>query len=228
MQESRINAAGIPTRLYDPGGARGLLLLGHGGGDLGKDSERFVGLCRRYSAETGLAVVCIDAIDHGERKPAGPLEPGVPSRWHSRTAPRMVTDWQDASMALAGVGPALVYVGFSMGTIFGLPTVAAMPTIEVAVFVVSGVPGGDWFDDPPLEGLLLDAAARISRPEVLMVNMSRDELFPATGTIAVFNAIPARRKRLVFWDGGHSDWSAQAIGETIAFINATRKATHSI
>ena len=219
MEESRIEAGGIPARVYDPGRARGLLLLGHGGGTPGKDSERFIQLCRRYAEGTGLVVLCIDAVDHGERQPSGPLDPGVPQQWHSRVAPQMVFDWQQASAALAPTGPALAYVGFSMGSIFGLPVVAAMSSIQAAVFVVGGVPAGDWLDDPPLEGLLLHAAGRISHADVLMVNMNRDELFPAAGSLGVFNAIPGRRKRLVFWDGGHSDWPAEAINDSIAFIN---------
>jgi acetyl esterase/lipase len=86
-EESRIEPGGIPARVYDPGGARGLLLLGHGGGTPGKDSERFIQLCRRFAEGTGLVVVCIDAVDHGERQPPGPLDPGVPQQWHSRVAP---------------------------------------------------------------------------------------------------------------------------------------------
>ena len=60
-----------------------------------------------------------------------------------------------------------------------------------------------------------------------MVNMSRDELFPATGSVAVFIAIPAKRKRLMIWDGGHSDWPAEAINETIAFLTAWEIATQA-
>ena len=67
MREERIERDGIPARLYDPGDARGVLLLGHGGAH-SKDSERFVRLSRTYAEQTRLAVVCIDAVDHGERK----------------------------------------------------------------------------------------------------------------------------------------------------------------
>ena len=218
MLESRVLAGSIPTRLYDPGGAHGLLLLGHGGGDLGKDSERFVDLCRRHALGTGLVVACIDAIDHGERRPSGPLEPGVPAGWHSRTAPQMVADWKEASSALEEYGPPLAYVGVSMGSIFGFPAVAALGSIRAAVFMVGGIPEGEWLDDPALGPIILGGAERLTTPEVLMLNMSRDELFPVSGTIAVFNAIPGSRKRLVFRDGTHSHWPIDAIGESITFI----------
>lgn len=69
VQEERLDV-GVPARLYDPGGAKGLLLIGHGGGR-SKDTERVVDLCRRYAAGTGLATLCIDAVDHGERRRPG-------------------------------------------------------------------------------------------------------------------------------------------------------------
>ena len=92
MREERIENDGVPARLYEPDGARGLLLFGHGGGG-SKDDERFVTLCRQYAEETGLAVVCIDAVNHGERKPKD-APPDAPPQWHENTADQMIADWQ--------------------------------------------------------------------------------------------------------------------------------------
>jgi hypothetical protein len=92
VREERLLLGKVPTRLYAPDGARGLLLLGHGGGH-SKDGERFVRLSRYYADQTGLAVVCMDAVDHGERRPADATT-GVPHGWHTRVTPRMVSDWQ--------------------------------------------------------------------------------------------------------------------------------------
>ena len=72
MREERIEPAGIPAKLYDPGDARGLLLLGHGGGS-NKDVEPFVTLGRQFAEGTGLRVVCIDAPGHGERADNHPV-----------------------------------------------------------------------------------------------------------------------------------------------------------
>ena len=138
MSEERIDVGDVPAKLYRPPGATGVLLLGHGGGH-SKDSPRFVHLARQYADETGLAVVCIDAVSHGERQPASTGGP-IPSGWHSQNIDRMVQDWQATTTALEAIGPAIAYVGFSMGAIFGFPTVAAMPTIRAAVFVVGGIP----------------------------------------------------------------------------------------
>jgi pimeloyl-ACP methyl ester carboxylesterase len=214
MREERIEHDGVPAKLYDPGDARGLLLLGHGGGQ-SKDDERFVGLGRQYAEETGLAVVCIDAVNHGERKPAD-ATPDAPPQWHESTADRMAADWQKTVDAL-GL-PALAYVGFSMGMIFGAPTVAAMPGIRAAVFGVGGIPAPGGREDPRLRALLLDAAARIEA-QVLMLTMSQDEIFPVQGTHDFFAALPGRRKRLMFWEGNHVGIPAEAIRHSVAFVN---------
>ncbi|MDQ3107083.1 MAG: alpha/beta fold hydrolase [Actinomycetota bacterium] len=218
MREERIETAGVPGRLYDPGGARGLLLFGHGGGH-SKDSERFVRLCRTYAEGTGLAVVCIDAIDHGERKPQA-VSAGLPARWHTRSAPQMVSDWHATADALSSVGPAVAYVGFSMGMIFGAPTTASMPSIKVAVFGVGGIPSGGGIDDPPLRRMLLEAASGLAHPQVLMLNTTGDEIFPTTGTHEFFDAIPGHKKRLMFWAGDHDRWPEEAIDHSIAFTKS--------
>jgi pimeloyl-ACP methyl ester carboxylesterase len=217
VREERIGNLGVPGRLYDPGDATGLLLFGHGGGH-SKDSERFVSLSRHYAEQTGLAVVCIDAVDHGERKPSAAGD-GVPPGWHSSAACQMVTNWRQTAEALSSIGPAVAYVGFSMGMIFGAPTVAALPSINAAVFGVGGIPTGGGINDPSLRKMLLDAASKLEIPQVLMLNMNRDEIFPSEGTHAFFDAIPGRRKRLMFWEGDHDDWPAEAIRHSVEFLN---------
>jgi pimeloyl-ACP methyl ester carboxylesterase len=216
--EERIETDAIPARLYLPSGAKGLLLLGHGGGE-SKDSDRFVKLSRLYAESTGLAVVCIDAVDHGERRPVD-ADDRLPVEWHSRTMGKMVNDWAATANALSGIGPPLAYVGFSMGAIFGFPIVESQTSIKVAVFVVGGVPSGGWIQDPPLRALLLSAASKLSRSHVLMVNKTHDELLPLEGVKDLFNAIPEPDKRLMFWEGSHGDWPSEAIDQTIVFVNS--------
>lgn len=214
MREERIEPGGIPAKLYDPGEARGLLLLGHGGGQ-SKDDERFVGLGRQYADETGLAVVCIDAVQHGERKPEA-AGPDAPPLFHESSAELMVADWQKTVDALDL--PAVAYVGFSMGMIFGAPTVAAMPSIKAAVFGVGGIPAPAGKEDPRLRSLLLDVASKIEA-QVLLLNMTQDEIFPAQGTLDFFAAIPGRKKRAMFWEGNHVGIPAEAIRHSVAFVN---------
>lgn len=217
MREERIENNRIPAKLYDPGEARGLLLFGHGGTH-SKDSERFVRLCRTYADQTGLAVVCIDAVDHGERKPDG-VDPALPWRWHSNAVGRMVADWQTTADGLASIGPTVAYVGFSMGMIFGAATVASIASVKAAVFGVGGIPTGGGIDDPPLRAMLLDAASKLEHPQVLMLNMTKDAIFRTEDTHVFFDAIPGRRKRLMFWEGDHDDWPAEAIRASVDFVN---------
>ena len=191
-------------------------LLGHGGGR-SKDASRFVQIARFYAAHTGLAVACIDAIDHGERRPEN-AGPDIPRLWHSSTSSRMVEDWSVAAQALSTIGPALAYVGFSMGSIFGVPTVAAIPSIKAAVFVVGGVPENAGFDDPPLGEVLTEAASRLQHADVLMANMTNDEFFPISGVHELFDAIRARSKRLMFWEGEHDDWPSELLDQSGSFV----------
>jgi dienelactone hydrolase len=216
MREERVDLDGLPAKIYDPGEASALFLFGHGGAH-SKDSSRFVDLCQTYALRTGLAVVCVDAVDHGERSVSG-SNSSLPERWHSSAVPRMVSDWKRSAAALSSIGPPVAYVGYSMGMIFGAPTVASMPGIQAAVFGVGGIPAGPWINDPPLEGVLLDAAANLGHVQLLMMNVNRDALFPAEGTHRFFDAIPGRRKRLTFWDGSHDDWPVEALDESINFI----------
>jgi pimeloyl-ACP methyl ester carboxylesterase len=217
VRKERIDTDGVPGKLYDPGDASGLLLFGHGG-EHSKDSEPCVRLCRSYADDTGLAVVCIDAVDHGERKPKG-VSAALPPRWHSTATKQMVTDWQNTAEGLTSIGPAVAYVGFSMGAIFGAPTVALMASIKAAVFVVGGIPTGVWINDPPLRATLLDAASKLAHPQVLMINMTQDELFRTEDTHLFFDAIPGQRKRLMFWESDHHNWPSEAIRHSVDFIN---------
>ena len=204
MREERIEHDGVPAKLYEPDGATGLLLLGHGHSQT-KDDELYVSLGRQYAEQTGLAVVCIDAVNHGERA-TGEMA------WGSDVADGMVADWQKTADALSSIGPPVAYVGFSMGMIFGAPTVAAMPSIKAAVFGVGGIP------DPATATQMLEIAARLEHPQVLMLNMTQDEIFSVEGTHAFFDAIPGRKKRLMFWEGAHSALPSEAVRHSVAFL----------
>ena len=217
MQEQREVLGGIPVRLYDPGGASGLLLVGHGGGH-SKDGERFVRLSRLYAHELGLAVACIDAVDHGERRQAAGGN-DVPPGWHSRAIPQMVTDWQQVVDELGSLGPAIAYVGFSMGAIFGMATVASIPSISAAVFVAGGIPTGGWVDDPALEPMLLGAAGRLGGAHVLMLNKDDDDLFGADDVRRLFAAVSAKSKSLRFFPGPHDEWQPELIDGSLRFLS---------
>ena len=216
MRESRIETDGVPARLYEPDGATGLLLLGHGGGG-SKDEERMVALGRQYAEGTGLAAVCIDIVGHGERRSApmpAPAE-GAIMPWIMEKVEQTVSDWKATVSALARIGPPVVYAGFSMGMLLGGPVVVSIPEIKVVVFGVGGVPaalgeGGS---------AVLDYATQLGGRQVLMLNMTLDPLFPPSGALEYFAAIPGIRKRIMFWEGGHNGIPAEAIRHSISVIN---------
>ncbi|MEA3021066.1 MAG: hypothetical protein QOI47_2590 [Actinomycetota bacterium] len=217
MIEERIDNGTIPTKLYQPDGASALLLLGHGRGG-SKDVEPYVGLCRRYAEATGLAVVCIDAIAHGERGSEDPREQ-TRVTGAADAAERMVADWTTTVDALSSIGPAVAFAGFSMVMLFGAPTVAAMPSIKAAVFGVGGIPrGGPGFDNTALGDRLLGIARTLEHPQVLMMNMTEDELFDPVDSMRFFAAIPGRKKRMMFWEGGHHGLPAESIRQSVAFL----------
>ncbi|MHB8497959.1 MAG: hypothetical protein ACYDES_08215 [Acidimicrobiales bacterium] len=129
-----------------------------------------------------------------------------------------IHDWLITVEAFSSIGPPIAYVGFSMGVIFGLPTVAAIRSIRAAVFAVGGIPDGGGIDDPQLASVLLDAASKLDRTQVLMLNKSRDEVFPTDGAHALFDGIPGSKKRLMFWEGSHDDWPPEMISQSVSFI----------
>jgi dienelactone hydrolase len=218
VNEERLLFGDVPVRLYEPAGARAVLLLGHGGGH-SKDSERFVRLSRHYADQLGLAVACIDAVDHGERRQPG-AEADVPPGWHSQATPQMIDDWHDVVGELSSIGPALTYVGFSMGVIFGVATVATMPTITATVFVAGGIPNGDWTDDDDLEPMLVRAAGQLDSVHVLMLNNDDDERFHEADVRRLFNAISAPSKSLRFFPGSHDEWGPAVIDDSVRFLAA--------
>jgi pimeloyl-ACP methyl ester carboxylesterase len=206
VQETRIEPAGIPAKLYDPGDARGLLLLGHGGGG-SKDADNFVALGRQLAEGTGLRVVCIDAVGHGERANGEDVRVTMGSE---ENAAKMIADWRAVTDDLGG---AVAYVGYSMGMLYGAPTVAAMPELRAAVFGVGGIP------HPAMRERLLGVAGDLGHTQVLMLNMTQDETFPVEGVHAFFDAIPGRKKRLMFWEGNHVGLPAESTRHAIAFLN---------
>lgn len=215
MKEERIATQGVPARLYVPDGATGLLLLGHGGG-ASKDEERFVQLGRQFAEGTGLATVCIDIVGHGERQAELGALPALDRflPWIMERVEQTVTDWKSTVASLASIGPPVAYAGFSMGMLLGTATVVALPEIRAAVFGVGGIPS--LLTDP---SLVLDYAVRLGDPQVLMLNMTEDAIFPPDGALRFFGAIPGRRKRIMFWEGGHGGLPNESIRHAVGFVN---------
>ena len=143
----------VPGVLWTPPdakGARPLVLIGHGA-TAHKRYGYVVALARELVRSYGFAAVAIDGAGHGDRR-SNPDDDEMKvfsdflTEWSREgSTDDAVADWRatlDAVRALPEVGDGPVgYWGLSMGTIFGLPLVAADRRIQVAVFGLMGLVG---------------------------------------------------------------------------------------
>ena len=198
----------VPSLLWTPesGVATGLVLLGHGG-TTDKRADYVLSLARRLVRHHSLAALSIDGPGHGERRPEGaaPLDQGAFEKaWQgARVSDEMVADWKaslDAIQKLDEIGPGPVgYWGLSMGTMFGVPLVAAEPRICVAVLGLMGIRD----DAGPLGERFLRDAPEVRCP-VLFLQQWDDELIPVAASNQLFGLIASKDKRLHAHPGRHA------------------------
>jgi dienelactone hydrolase len=139
----------VPAILWHPEGAEDagpapLVLLGHGG-TAHKRVEYLLAVARWLAAKHGIASLSIDALVHGDRRgpeqdPDDVRDDFLESWKRPETPDEMIRDFQAALAAVEtelSVGP-LGYFGFSMGTMMGVPLIAAEPRIKAAVIGLMG------------------------------------------------------------------------------------------
>jgi dienelactone hydrolase len=182
-----------------------LVLMGHGG-SAHKRQDYIVGLGRRLVRHHGLAAVAIDGPVHGDRRAdaGADIEAVNKDFWRTwRDDPamtdEMVADWRAVLDALQepgrlGAGP-VGWWGLSMGTILGLPVVAAEARVSVAVLGLMGLTG-------PTRDRLRDDAAAVRCPVLFLVQWD-DELFERQRAFDLFSALGTDDKRLHANPGGH-------------------------
>jgi pimeloyl-ACP methyl ester carboxylesterase len=212
----------VPGILWRPEtgeGPRPLVLLGHGA-TRHKRVDYLLALGRRLSAHYGFAVAAIDAPGHGDRRAPGHLDDiqlfgAFLAEWSREgTTDDMVADWLGTLEALRelddiGDGP-IGYWGLSMGTIYGIPLVAAEPRIKVAVFGLMGLVG------PTRDRMATDAAS-IGCP-VLFVQQWDDSLIPREHVFELFDAISSGDKRLHAHPGDHAAVPVEEIVFSARFL----------
>lgn len=126
----------------------------------------------------------------------------------------MVADWSatiDAVQGLddVGVGP-VGWWGVSMGTILGLPLVAARGTMAGCVLGLMGLTG-------PTRARIAADAARVRCPLLFFVQWD-DELFPRSDSWALFDALASADKRLHAHVGAHGAMPGEAVDASEAFL----------
>ena len=200
-------------------GPRPLVLLGHGA-TRHKRVDYLVALGRRLAADYGFAVAAIDAPGHGDRRAPGhdddvTLFGDFLAEWSREgTVDDVVAEWQaaiDAVRDLDEVGDGPVgYWGLSMGTIYGVPLVAAEPRIQVAVFGLMGLLG------PTRDRLAADAPS-IACP-VLFLQQWDDALIPRPEVFELFEALGSVDKRLHAHPGDHAAVPVEEIAFSARFL----------
>jgi dienelactone hydrolase len=215
-------ARSIPGLLWTSEGVppKALVLLGHGaGGD--KRQGYVLAFARRLVRHHGFAAAAIDGPVHGERRAestTSELALGLSFRDAWRDDPtmtdEMVADWRatlDALQAPDVLGSTPVgWWGLSMGTILGLPVVAAESRISVAVLGLAGIMG------PTKERLAHDAA--LVHCPVLFLAQWDDELVRRDRVFELFGAVASSDKRLHVNPGLHQDVPAEEFDASEQFL----------
>jgi dienelactone hydrolase len=212
----------VPGLLWTPidgAPARPLVAICHGAS--GSKREDYVLALARGLAGHGISSVAIDGPVHGARRGRSSDDRALAflefsQAWSGDAAmtDEMVADWRhtlDALQSLpeVGAGP-LGWWGLSMGTILGLPVVAADPRIGAAVLGLAGLTG------PTRARLELDAPA-VTCP-VLFIAQWDDELFERASVFALFEALGSVDKRLHAFPGRHGAVSSEAFADSAAFL----------
>jgi pimeloyl-ACP methyl ester carboxylesterase len=217
-----VDGRAVPGILWVPdegSGPRPLVLLGHGA-TRHKRIDYLLALGRRLAHDYGFAVASIDGPGHGDRRaPAHnddiALFTAFLAEWSREgTVDDMVADWLATIEGLreldeVGDGP-VGYWGLSMGTIYGVPLVAAEPRIQVAVFGLMGLVG-------PTRERMADDAASISCP-VLFVQQWDDSLIPRAETFELFDTLGSVDKRLHAHPGDHAAVPVEEIVFSARFL----------
>ena len=195
----------VTGALWLPDGYRAgdpLALVGHGA-----SGDRYqppgTHFARRFASH-GAATLALDGPVHGLRQ-VGPGGRAAFAREMQRPSflDDMVADWDAALRVLGsevGVGRGgNVYFGLSMGSIFGVPLLAARGDITAACLGLLGTSGTGAL----IGSRLRQDAAAIRAPILFLVQLE-DELFPRDGCLDLFDHLASDTKCLHASPGTHA------------------------
>jgi dienelactone hydrolase len=200
-------------------------MLGHGGSGH-KRADRQLMLARRFTGVSQIAAVAIDGPFHGERVPATldrrQYQESLAAAGVERVVDGMVADWQATLEALSQLeaidAGRIAYLGFSMGTRFGLPYVAAAGSrLRCAVLGKYGMRQSSASVAVTMAPRFTRDAPTIMVPTLFHVQWD-DELFPRDGQFELFDALGTRDKQLIAFPGPHSAAAPAAVRAWCAFV----------
>lgn len=198
----RVDGELVPGVLILPPGREGplpLVLIQHPATS-SKDDYFVRDVALRWSGN-GWACGGIDAPFHGERETYDPMRILQDRDAFPAVAARFAKELSATVDALAETYPLdlgqLAYVGYSLGSMLGLPALAADGRFSTAVLCLIGEGGlaGSVKDDNAPARQLTDVAVRI-------VGKLSDEFFSRASTEALFDTLPGE-KDLLWLPGGH-------------------------
>jgi dienelactone hydrolase len=200
-----------------PSAGKPLVLFGHGAsGDRHQTPIPYV--ARKLVTEAGFFALAIDGPVHGRRRVGDGGRGAFGIEWRrDGCVVDMLDDWRcvlETVQNLSEVGEGRVgYWGLSMGSIFGVPLVAAEPRIAVAVLGLLGVTGPSDAHRQQLQA----AAAAVVCP-VLFLMQLEDELFSRDQYLALFDGFTSADKRLHANPGLHPDVPMEELDFSAEFL----------
>jgi len=192
-----------------------LVLMQHPG--MGSKDDYFVRDIAMAWAKRGWACGGIDAPLHGDRAEHNPMalfrQPERYPEIRAQFAGEITATIDALAEALPIDISRLGFIGYSLGSMLGLPAVARDGRFKVAAFCLvgeGGIVGSARGEDSDV--------ARLGQVAVRIVGKTNDELIPREATEALFAALPGE-KDLVWLPGGHFEIGpdvVKAAGDWIA------------
>lgn len=152
-------------------------------------------------ARRGWACMGLDAPFHGERAEADPMRLLRDRERFPAVSAQFAAEIMEAIAAVAERFPVdtgrMGYVGYSMGSMLGIPAVAADGRYKAAAFCLVGE--GGLLGSATAEG---SPVAQLGNVAVRIVGKVSDEFFSRESTEALYAALPGE-KDLAWLPGGH-------------------------
>lgn len=201
-----------------------LVLFGHGGSGH-KRVARALMLGRRFAGVSQFAMVAIDGPAHGDRKNPGEYDQAaaMSEGGVENVVDGMVADWTAtldhfSGMDLIDAGR-VAYIGFSMGTRFGLPFVAAAGgKLRCAALGKNALAAKLAASAPAHSGDRLSKDAPKIKIPLLFHMQWDDELFARDSQCDLFDLIGSEDKRLISYPGPHARSTSESVDHWCAFI----------